>query len=212
LYYIKARQPVVWEWFFFHTPFGGIMASIIRILCYTSIIGVVLITASCRKEFSEHIDTVASPITLSVKGLGFGHPYYQARVIQKTHAFYEANGFKKVWVERKKPAKRFHAFADEVKDCYRYGMNPEDYGIDSLEKDLESVYDNRKRTEADLSALDVRITASFFHYTTHLLEGRIRIPGAKEFIWKRSMPNEDDVSMLLDLETPRDIRKQLKTI
>lgn len=106
----------------------------------------------------------------------------------------------------------YKAFAQEVRESHRYGMNPDDYNIDDIDREIEALYDTRKRTNAEISDLDIRITASFFLFTTHLLEGRIRTPGAKEFIWKRGQPLQDDVTMLLELETAKDIRKKFQEL
>jgi murein L,D-transpeptidase YcbB/YkuD len=60
-----------------------------------------------------------------------------------------------------------------------------------------------------MSELDIRITASYFLFTTHLLEGRIRTAGAKDYIWKRGAPHEDDVALLLMNDSKRELKKEL---
>jgi L,D-transpeptidase YcbB len=169
-------------------------------------------SSSCRNKISEYIDTVACPVDPTVDKIKVALPYYNNRVKQKTKAFYEANGFKKEWLGQKDANKQYKAFADEVRESYQYGMNPDDYKIDELDQAIEELYDNRKRTDEDVSNLDIKITASFFLFTTHLLEGRVRRPGAQDFIWKRGMPAEDDVDILLSLKTASDVRKQFKKL
>jgi murein L,D-transpeptidase YcbB/YkuD len=176
------------------------------------VVGIILINQGCSSNYTETLDTVTFPIAEVVKKINFSHAYYQTKVAQKTNAFYEGNEFKKQWLDKKGSFKRFTAFVDEVEESHKYGMNPEDYDISQLESAVSKLYKNRKRTDADISSLDIHITASFFLFTTHLLEGRIRNPGAKDFIWKRGMPHEDDVTLLLIYESKRDLRKELDAL
>lgn len=163
----------------------------------------------CSSRHAESIDTLAIPIFKTVDVLNISPAYFDKKVKYKTRLFYQANNLKKAWLGPKRPGKNYKAFAEEVADSYKYGMIPENYHITELNKQIDSLYDNRKRTEADISRLEVKITASFFLFTTHLLEGRIRNPGAQEFIWKRGMPHEDDVSLLLKMESAGDVRKEI---
>jgi L,D-transpeptidase YcbB len=165
--------------------------------------------SGCKTRYSESIDTVAAPIGKVVKEIQVAHPYYQTKVANKTEAFYEANKLTKKWLDKKHPNPKFKAFVDEVKESYKYGINPDDYKINDLEAAVEKLYKNRKRTEAEMSALDIRITAAYFLFTTHLIEGRIRNAGAKDYIWKRGTPHEDDVAMLLANDSKRELKKEL---
>jgi L,D-transpeptidase YcbB len=164
---------------------------------------------SCRSEYNEHIDTVAVTIPGVVKKIYVSHDYYQQKILSKTQAFYESNNNKKHWLHDRNPNPKFKAFVAEVKDAARYGMNADDYHIDQLDSAVNVLYKNRKRTDAEMSALDIKITASFFLFTTHLLEGRIRNPGAKDYIWKRGAPHEDDVELLLVNDTKKELRNEL---
>jgi L,D-transpeptidase YcbB len=168
--------------------------------------------SSCKSKVAEYIDTVACPIDATVNSIRITHSYFNKRVQQKTKAYYEANEFKKTWLDPKGPNKRYRAFADEVRESYMYGMNPNDYHISALDSAMKALYKNRKRDEQQASILDMKITASFFLFTTHLLEGRVRKPGAADFIWKRGMPREDDVALLLDLKTASDIRSEFERL
>jgi L,D-transpeptidase YcbB len=163
----------------------------------------------CRPDYSDNIDTVAVQIRNVVENIDVSHQYFRDKVESKTEAFYEANKMNKQWLGDKQATPRFNAFVAEVKESFRYGMNPDDYKIASLEKAVETLYKNRKRTEVEISKLDIQITASFFLFTTHLLEGRIRNPGARDYIWKRGMPPEDDVAMLLKNDSKKELRKEL---
>ena len=166
----------------------------------------------CKTYYSENIDTVAAPINTVVNEIPVAHRYYHEKVESKTEAFYRANKMTKKWLEKKHPSAEFKAFVEEVKDSFKYGINPDDYSIAELEAAVEKLYKNRKRTEAEMSELDIRITASYFLFTTHLLEGRIRNAGAKDYIWKRGTPHEDDVAMLLKNDSKRELRKELEDL
>jgi L,D-transpeptidase YcbB len=182
---------------------------------YTIILKIILVLSAaclmtrCGNNYNTHIDTVAVNIHKAAGKIQTTHPYYQNKVIHKTATFYEANQNTKHWLDKKDPFPKFKAFVQEVKESYRYGMNPDDYEITKIETAVEALYKNRKRTDAEMSELDVRITASFFLFTTHLLEGRIRHPGAKDYIWKRGAPHEDDVALLIKNDTKKELRKEL---
>jgi murein L,D-transpeptidase YcbB/YkuD len=158
------------------------------------------------------IDTVATPIAATVDKIKIAEKYYNDRVQLKTQIFYRANENKRTWLNKGRPNDLYKAFIKEVKESPRYGFHVEDYRIDSLQKDVEALYDNRKRTEDDLSKLDIRITSVFFLFTTHLLEGRVRYPGAREFFWEKGMPLENDIAMLIKMESGADLRKEIAAL
>jgi murein L,D-transpeptidase YcbB/YkuD len=168
--------------------------------------------SGCGKGRSAYIDTVATPITLAVNKIKISQEYYQKKVELKTGVFYNAHQFKKAWLGKNRPNKEYKAYVEEVKQSLNYGMDPSDYAIAELEKAVEALYDNRKRTDEDISNLDIRITASFFLYTTHLIEGRIRYPGAREFIWKKGMPLDNDIALLLTIESAKDVSKEIEKL
>lgn len=155
------------------------------------------------------IDTVATPITEVVDKIKVGSAYYKDRIQLKTGVYYRANEYQRSWLKKGRPNKMYKAFVDEVRGSARYGFNPADYDVNALEKAVDSLYDTRKRTSADISELDIRITATFFLFTTHLIEGRVRYPGAKDFVWERGMPLENDIALLMAMDSGSDLRKKL---
>jgi L,D-transpeptidase YcbB len=185
------------------------MSVLARFFVFLVFVLAALFNTSCTNPFDKAIDTVATPIRGIVRSLHVSHQYYRQKVENKTQAFYESNDFIKHWLDKKNPHPRFKAFISEVKESYRYGMNPDDYNLGDIEASVDKLYKNRKRTDIEMSELDIRITASFFLFTTHLLEGRIRNPGAKDFIWKRGMANEDDVALLLVNDSKKELREEL---
>lgn len=165
-----------------------------------------------HSDYSEYIDTVACPVIPTVNKIKIAHPYYNKKVQLKTKLFYGANQYKTAWLKRNGPDKRFQAFADEVSESSGYGMNPGNYNLKLLKEQVKTLYDDPERTEAERSNLDIRITASFFLYTTHLIEGQIRFPGAPEFIWERGMPLENDIALLLTAKSSADLRKDIEAL
>ena len=158
---------------------------------------------------SDLIDTVACPILPAVNKIRVAENYYNKKVQLKTRIFYRAHEYKRVWLKKRRPEKIYDAFVEEVKESGKYGFVPAAYHIEELGKAVEQLYDNRKRTNADISELDIRITASFFLFTTHLIEGRVRHPGARKFYWERGMPLENDIALLLKMESVSDLRKEI---
>lgn len=158
------------------------------------------------------IDTVATPIAATVEKLKIAEKYFNERVQLKTRIYYRANENKRAWLRKGKPDEIYKAFVQEVKESARYGFYPEDYHIEALDKDVEALYDNKNRTAEDISELDIRITGSFFLFTTHLLEGRVRYPGAREFLWEKGMPLENDIALLLKMESGSDLRKEIAAL
>lgn len=155
------------------------------------------------------IDTVATPISHIVKTIPVTDEYYGRKMDIKTKVFYRANQYQRGWLKKRRPEKLYKAFVNEVKNSRKYGFVPEDYHIAQLEQAVEKLYDNKKRTKEDISALDIRITASFFLFTTHVLEGRVRYPGAQKFFWEKDMPLENDIALLLKMKSASDLRKEL---
>jgi murein L,D-transpeptidase YcbB/YkuD len=172
--------------------------------------GLAGIFSGCSKpEYSKVIDTVACPVKSAALKADIAVKYFKQKVVHKTQRYYKATGYQKAWLDQKKPNKHFKAFVNEVMESYRYGINPDDYNIRDLEKAVDSLYRDKKRTDDMLSQLDIRITTSFFLFTTHLLEGRIRTVGAGDFIWKKELPDEDDVNMLAGIHSANDLRQEI---
>jgi len=181
-------------------------------MCLVLLLVIISLFSRCGKNREIVIDTVAMPVNNAVNEIHIAEKYYNRKVQLKTKLYYRANDCRLAWLGKRRTEKIFDAFVGEVKTSEHYGFKPGDYHIDSLEKEVVRLYDNRKRTEADIASLDMRITASFFLFTTHLLEGRIRYPGAKEFLWKRGTPLENDIALLLKTESVSDLNAELEKL
>src|SRR5690606_5972267 len=104
--------------------------------------------SGCKSDTGV-IDTVATPFSQVVDRIKIAEEYYNRKVRLKTVVFYRAHEYKRTWLKKRRPEKIFKAFADEVKESMRYGFIPGDYHIEALEKAVDSLYDNRKRTASD---------------------------------------------------------------
>ncbi|HEX8040435.1 MAG TPA: L,D-transpeptidase family protein [Chryseosolibacter sp.] len=166
--------------------------------------------SGCGKKNSGVIDTVACPIAATVDRINVSDLYFNRKVRLKTKLLYGANGLNRVWLNRKKPRDLYKALVREIHESAAYGFDPGDYHIGEIETAVEELYENKKRTPSAISTLDIRITATFFLFTTHLIEGRIRYPGAKEFLWTRGMPLENDIVLLMKMENAKDLRKVIE--
>lgn len=179
--------------------------------CILILLAAGIFSSNCTSE-GDGIDTLATPIAAALTDLKTGNAYFEKKINLKTSVFYRANEYHRAWLKKRRPDKMFDAFVTEVKRSEGFGFDPEDYGIDSLAEEVRRVYDDRKRTADDISKLDIKITGSFFLFTTHLLEGRIRYPGAKDFLWKRGEALENDIALLLRMESVSDLRKELASL
>ncbi len=177
------------------------------VLVFACLLVIMFDFSGCGKKNSSLIDTIACPIAPTVDKIRITDAYFNRKVQLKTKLLYGANGLNRVWLGRKKPNELYRAFVREIHASSAYGLEPEDYHIGEIEHAVEELYDNRKRTATEVSRLDIRITASFFLFTTHLIEGRIRYPGAKEFLWKRGMPLENDIVLLMKMQSVNDLRQ-----
>ena len=145
-----------------------------------------------------YIDSVAAPVASMVEKIRMDRPYYNKKIRNKTVLFYKKNHHKTKWLEYKGPNRNYSTYVDAIKDAAQYGLNPDHYDLKAIDADVKSIFDNKKRTPEEIAAMDVRVTASFFLFTTHLIEGRIRTAGYGDFIWKRNIPRENDVDLLLE--------------
>jgi L,D-transpeptidase YcbB len=142
------------------------------------------------------IDSVATPMATIVRDINIDRPYYNEKVKKKTIRFYRETRTKTKWLEYKGPKRNYKAYATSIKEAAQYGLNPDHYDFKQIDKAVQTLFEKKDRTPQEVATLDVRITASFFLFTTHLIEGRIRTAGYSDYIWKRNIPKENDVELL----------------
>jgi murein L,D-transpeptidase YcbB/YkuD len=162
---------------------------------------VIIITQTSKtKAFSNRIfiDTTAISLKQRVANLNLDVPYYNKKVQSKTIAFYRRNNNEAKWLTLNKPTASFNAFLDAVRKSASYGMNPGNYDLRTIRKHVKEIYERDEQSREELASLDMRITESFFLFTTHVIEGRIRTLGNNHYIWKRIVDDENDVNLLAD--------------
>jgi L,D-transpeptidase YcbB len=147
------------------------------------------------------IDTVAVPMAERVKSLKLDASYYNKKIQHKTLHFYRKTKFQAKWLDYRKPRANYLTYVQSIKDGEKYGLNPNHYDLQEIEKSIVELYNNDERTPEEVANLDIRITGSFFLFTTHLIEGRIRTAGYGDFIWKKNVPKENDIQLLAENST-----------
>lgn len=172
------------------------IGAVAGLVVLVTIIIVNLTTSSYPSKL--HIDTVAVSLSERVKVIEIAAPYYRNKIQDKTLTFYRNTDGKTKWLEYRKPTKSYDAFVEAVQNSEQYGLDPTHYDLDHISKAIEKLYDEKDRTTDQVSDLDIRITGSFFLFTTHLIEGRIRTASSGKFIWKRETPDVDDIELLVE--------------
>lgn len=169
---------------------------------------------TCQVKFVKQLYMDTSTVRLSerLRVIRLDNPDLTEKIRRKTQYFYEEKRFKTEWLELDAPLEQFYVFAKQVKEAYIYGLNPAHYHIDELDSAIERLYLNPVRTADDVSSLDIRITGSFFLFTTHLIEGRIPAEGNDEFIWVRDKPREDDIELLLSIKSEAQMKRRLEAL
>lgn len=142
------------------------------------------------------IDSVATPMANLVRDINMDRPYYNDKIKKKTIRFYRDNKTKTKWLEYKGPTRNYKAYSTSIREAAQYGLNPDHYDFKEIDKAVKTLFENKERTPEEVAVLDVRITASFFLFTTHLIEGRIRTAGYGDHVWKKNVPTENDVQLL----------------
>jgi L,D-transpeptidase YcbB len=154
------------------------------------------IVGSNRYPKELYIDTTEASVASRLDKIDLDAPYYNKRIRFKTTQFYKQTQNKTKWLEWKQPKSSYKTFVNAIADAQQYGLNPEHYHVQEIQREIETLYDNKKRTPEEVAELDIKITAAFFLFTTHLIEGRIRNIGYGDFIWKRNVPKENDIKLL----------------
>lgn len=169
---------------------------------------------TCQVKFVKqlHMDTSIFPLSERLGLIRLEDAELTNKIRAKTQYFYKEKRLKTEWLELDAPLEQFYVFANQVKDAYTYGLNPAHYHIDDLEASIQRLYLDPVRTADDVSSLDIRITGSFFLFTTHLIEGRIPTEGNDKFIWMRDKPREDDIQLLLSIKSEDQMKRQLEAL
>jgi murein L,D-transpeptidase YcbB/YkuD len=127
-------------------------------------------------------------------------PYYNQRVNEKTLDFYTANGLQTKWLHENAPGELYYAVLAVLKNASHYGLRSTDYGISQLEERAAIIYKTVPVSTDEIIDLDIHVTAMYFLFTTHLMEGKVRNAGYGKYIWKREAKeyNTFDVALLVE--------------
>jgi murein L,D-transpeptidase YcbB/YkuD len=158
----------------------------------------------------------AEPILIdTLKFLGqnslplFTDNYLNTRIAEKTNFFYRSNKLQTKWLLTTEPSQLYYSLVTNLKNAAVYGLNPDDYSPDLIEKAVKAVYDVDVSNAEEVVALDVRITELYFLFTTHLSEGKIRNAGYSDKLWLREQRSKSaaDVAELVEANDPKDLEK-----
>ena len=67
--------------------------------------------STCSNKSYEYIDTVQTSVNSVVRKISITHPYYNKKIQHKTRTFYEATAYKILWLNKRKPEKRYNALS-----------------------------------------------------------------------------------------------------
>lgn len=169
---------------------------------------------TCHTRFVRHLylDTTNSGLAEKLNAIKSGDPELTSKIQAKALYFYREKELKTEWLELDAPLEQFYVFARQVRDAYTYGLNPRHYHIEGLQEEIENLYLNPQRSPEEVTNLDVRITGSFFLFTTHLIEGRIPADGNSDFIWLKDKPRENDIEILLSIQSEVQMKQALESL
>ena len=167
--------------------------------------------SSCSRDFGR-IDTTRTAVGSVVSKIKISRPYSNKKIQAKARTFYKENDYKIHWLQKRKPHARYDAFLEHLKSSEAFALNPADYHLAQLETEISSIYDSGDPSPSNVASLDIKITATFFLFTTHLLEGRVSKPGRARYIWIKSVAPDNDVELLLENESASQLRLALERL
>lgn len=81
-------------------------------------------------------------------------------------AFYEDNGYSKIWIKEGKLSKAALSLLNEMENADIIGLNPDDYDVPSLDA-------NAALSEIDLFAAELEMSLAAVRFTRHIASGRL---------------------------------------
>ncbi len=129
--------------------------------------------------------------------------------------FYRERQYLPAWTQNGKISDQAPKLLSVLKEAYREGLNPEDYGIDRLEALLSDV-SRRSWPAGNVSPetwaeLDLLLTNGFFLYGTHVSEGRLD-PAKWFYQWVPYRRSLDLVPLLKEALDGRDVEGALRSL
>lgn len=204
------------------------MRNVFNPLRFFSWICAALIFVSCQKNITQittttikQIDTtrvvvkpgkplLITPETLNEidhsKLLAKQDEAFKKTISDRINELYRNNGYQTKWLTENMPGYLFTELDNILNNAARHGLQPDDYGIHSIETRIEILYADSVSKDA-LVQLDIEISETFFRYASHLHEGKIRNLKESDAIWIRDakVATVDYVTMLLNTQTPEDL-------
>ncbi len=173
------------------------------------------------KEASPKAGKKAEPVAIDTTILTaaenpavFSDAYVNSRVADKRDNFYKTNDFQTKWLYDSEPAPLYYALIQNLRNADIYGLNPDDFNAEAVDRAVWSLYSGANVTEHDIVAFDVRITELYFLFTTQLSEGKIRNAGYENKLWLREQKPSSDVDAiaLAEAKSAKDLDKIFESI
>lgn len=165
-----------------------------------------------KKAEPVAIDTII--LTAAENPAVFSDAYVNSRVADKRDNFYKTNDFQTKWLYDSEPAPLYYALIQNLRNADIYGLNPDDFNADAVDRAVWSLYSGANVTEHDIVAFDVRITELYFLFTTQLGEGKIRNAGYENKLWLREQKISSDVDAiaLAEAKSAKDLDKIFESV
>ncbi len=129
--------------------------------------------------------------------------------------FYRERQYLPAWAQNGKISDQAQKLLSVLKEAYREGLNPKDYGIERLEALLSDVSRNSwtagNVAPETWAELDLLLTNAFFLYGTHVSEGRLD-PAKWFYQWVPYRRSLDLVPLLKEALDRRDVEGALRSL
>lgn len=137
--------------------------------------------------------------------LSLVHPFindarFNDTIMKEMASFYKQNGYNTRWLYADKHVELFDSYLRMIYDSRNIGLNPETYAYATLIKAEENLYSKDEISNAEIVELDKQITASFFLFTKHIVQGRVVDPSFDKKIWKIDKKDVNSIELLLKLD------------
>lgn len=138
--------------------------------------------------------------------------FFEKEITSEVLHFYKKNGYKTRWLYQEEPTELFSLYLEVLDKSANYGLNPQMYSRNELSEKVTKLYTNQAPSVLQIETLDRDITASFLLLTKHLGNGRLTKLGNKDYVWKRTIPQRDDVEILLKLEDDENLIEVIEAL
>ncbi len=126
----------------------------------------------------------------------------------RVSSLYEAYGNVPLWLERRGVGRRAQALIESLESAHEQALRPEAYGIEELRAAVSAVDRTRRPSPEQIAEADVRLTAAYAAYGSHLLTGHIT-PRTVNPDWRIDSRTVDVDSVLAYTVTLEPMRRAL---